>query len=154
MKLSYSYVPNMGSIITQHSKQVINRLSSADTETPPCNCRNKHDCPLEEKFCTKSVIYMASICTPNGKTLSYYDCCETYFKTRYYNHKQSFKTSSKRHQTELSKLVWRLKDEGHIPIIKWSIVCKGKPYSSVHALPTAFGRKTGDLAGRPRPDLE
>ena len=31
---------------------------------------------------------------------------------------------------ELSKLVWRLKDEGHIPVIKWSIVYKAKQYSS------------------------
>ena len=43
---------------------------------------------------------------------------------------KGFKTSSKRHQTELSRLVWRLKDEGHIPVIKWSIVCTAKPYSS------------------------
>ena len=66
----------------------------------------------------------------NGKTMSYYGCCETDFKARYYNHKQSFKTSSKRHQTELSRLVWRLKGEGRIPVIKWSIVCKAEPYSS------------------------
>ena len=65
----------------------------------------------------------------SGKTISYYGCCETDFKARYYSHKQSFKTSSKRHQTELSRLVRRLKDEGHIPVIKWSIVCNAKPYS-------------------------
>ena len=69
-------------------------------------------------------------CTPNGKTMSYYDCsCETDFKARNYNHKQSFKTLPKRHQIEFSKLVWQFKDEGHIPINKWSIVCKVKRYS-------------------------
>ena len=120
----------MGSIIAQHNKQVLSRLSSADIEAPPCNCRNKHDCPLERKYRTKGVIFKASICTPNGKTMSYYGCCETDCKARYYNHKQSFKTSSKRHQAELSRLVWRLKDEGHVPAIKWSIVCKAMPYSS------------------------
>ena len=52
------------------------------------------------------------------------------FKARYYNHKQRFKTLSKRHQTELSRLVWRLKDEGHILVIKWSIVGNAKLYSS------------------------
>ena len=57
VKLSYSCMPNMGSIIAQHNKQVLNRLSSADTETPPCNCRNKRDCPLEGKCRTKCVIY-------------------------------------------------------------------------------------------------
>ena len=33
VKLSYSCMPNMGSIISQLNKQVLNRLSSADTET-------------------------------------------------------------------------------------------------------------------------
>ena len=117
----------MGSIIAQ---QMLNRLSSADTETPPCNYRNKRDCPLEGKCLTKCVIYKASICTPNSKTMSYYGCCETDFKARYYNHKQSFKTLSKRYQTKLSRLVWRLKDECHILVITWSIVCKAKAYSS------------------------
>ena len=96
----------MGSIITPHNKQVLNRLSSADTETSLSNCSNNRDCPLEGKCRTKCVIYKASICTPNDKTMSYYGCCETDFKARYYNHKQSFKTSSKRHQTKLSRLVW------------------------------------------------
>ena len=62
--------------------------------------------------------------------MSYYGCCETDFKARYYNHKQSFKTSSERRQTEFSKLLRRLKDEGRIPVIQWSIVCKAKLYSS------------------------
>ena len=44
VKLNYSCMPNMGSIIAKHFKQVLNRLSSADTEIPPCNCRNKRDC--------------------------------------------------------------------------------------------------------------
>ena len=84
-----------------------------------------------------------------------YCCCETDFKAYYYNYKQSFKILSKRHQTELSKLVWQLKDEGHIPVIKWSIVCKAKPHSSgCKALPTVIDRKTGYLAGRPRYDLK
>ena len=153
----------MGSIIAQHNKQVLNRLSSADTETPLCNCRNKRDCPLEGKCRTKCVIYKASVCTPNGKTISYYGCFKTDFKARYYNHKQSFKTLSKRHQTELSRLVWRLKDEGQIPVIKWSIVCNAKPYSigaiqcqynASRTMPIAFGRKAGYLVGRPRYKVE
>ena len=101
VKLSYSCVLNIRSIITQHNKQMLNLVSSTDTETPPCNCHNKHNCPLEGKCHTKCVIYKTSICTPNSKTMSYYGCCETDFETCYYNHKQSFKTLSKRHQTEL-----------------------------------------------------
>ena len=77
---------------------------------------------------------MFSICLTTGRAFKAlnsvsHGCCETNSKARYYNHTQSFKTSSMTHQTEFSKLVWRLKDEGHIPVIKWSIVCKAKPYS-------------------------
>jgi len=50
------------------------------------------------------------------------------FKARYYNHNQSFKNPFKRNQTELSKLVWNLKDAGHNPAIKWSIASKAKSY--------------------------
>ena len=108
----------MGSIIAQHNKQMFNWLSSADVGTPPFNCLNKRDCPEEGKCHTKCVAYKASICTPNDKTMSYLGCWETDFKPRYYNHKQSFKTSSKRHQAELSKLVWRLGDESRTAVIK------------------------------------
>ena len=54
------------------------------------------------------------------KLIIYYGCCETDFKARYYNHIQSFKSPSKRNQTELSKLVRNLKSAGHSPNIKWS----------------------------------
>ena len=55
--------------------------------------------------------------------------CETDFKARYYNHIQSFKNPSKRNQTELSKLIWNLKDAGHSPAIKWSIACRATAYT-------------------------
>ena len=63
--------------------------------------------------------------------MSYYGGCETDFKALCYNHKRSFKTSSKRNQTELLKLVWRFEDESHhISVIIRSALCKAKPYSS------------------------
>ena len=114
-KFSFTCLPKMRSIIALHKKQLLNRLSSADTDKPLCNCRNKRDCPLKGK-CIKCVIYKALICTPSDKTTAYYNCCETNCKVYYYNHEQSFKTSSKRHQAELSRLVWRHKNEGHIPV--------------------------------------
>ena len=55
--------------------------------------------------------------------------CIYNFKARYYNHIQSFKNPSKRNQTELSKLIWNLKDAGHSPAIKWSIACRATAYT-------------------------
>ena len=121
-------MPNMQSIIAKHNKQIINRLPPDESNALPCNCRCKSSCPLNGKCREKCTIYKASVTTPNNTTMEYYGCCETDFKVRFYNHNQSFKNPSKRNQTELSKLVWSLKDANHNPVIKWSIVCKSKPY--------------------------
>ena len=63
----------------------------------PCNCKNLPDCPLNGKCRTKSIIYKASISAPNSPTQHYFGCCETEFKTRFYNHRD------KANATELSK---------------------------------------------------
>ena len=50
LKLSYSCMPNMKSIISSHNKHI---LSNANTPTPQpdtCNCRKKPDCPLLTYF--------------------------------------------------------------------------------------------------------
>ena len=61
--LSNSWVPNVGNIIAQSNKLVLNRLLSPDTETPLWNNRNKRDCSPEGKCCAKCVNNRASICT-------------------------------------------------------------------------------------------
>ena len=48
--------------------------------------------------------------------------CETTFKTRFSNHKQSFKFENKRNSTELSKVVWKLKDQNKNYSVTWAIV--------------------------------
>ena len=58
----------------------------------------------------------------------YYGCCETQFKARFNNHKQSFKFRRKSNATELSKAYWKAKDAGLDPEINWSIAAKTKPY--------------------------
>ena len=80
-----------------------------------------------EKCCRNSVVYKASLKT--GETDKfYYDSCETSFKLRYNNHNQSFKDSRKINSTELSKAVWKLKQSGLSPEIRWKIVQHATPY--------------------------
>jgi len=86
VKLSYSCLPNMKSIIAVHNEKILNQSTSERSEPLPCNCRNKSTCPLNGKCREKSLIYKASIITPDNKTMSYYGCCEMDFKARYYNH--------------------------------------------------------------------
>ena len=128
VKLSYSCMPNMMSIINNHNKKLLH--PHTNDKDLPCNCKNLHDCPLNEKCRTKSIIYKASISAPNSPTQHYFGCCETEFKTRFYNHRQSFNRRDKANATELSKTLWKYKDKGIKPRITWSIVCKSFAYTS------------------------
>ena len=67
---------------------------------------------------------------PNSLTQHYFGCCETKFKTRFYNHRQSFNHRDKANATELSKTIWKYKDKGIKLRITWSIVCKSFAYTS------------------------
>lgn len=129
LKLSYSCMPNMKSIISSHNKHV---LSNANAQTPQpdtCNCRKKPDCPLEGKCLQTNVIYQATVTTET--TTETYVGLATNFKERYGNHKTSFRHSKRRNETELSKHVWKLQDAKKPFQIKWKILKKCKPYSNI-----------------------
>ena len=57
---------------------------------------------------------------------------ETTFKTRYANHKQSFKHEKYKNQTELSKHIWSLKEQKIKYTISWNILQHAKPYEPGH----------------------
>ena len=50
----------------------------------------------------------------------------TNFKERYRNHKCSLKLSKWRNETELSKYIWKLKEEKKHYNIKWKIIKNAK----------------------------
>ena len=54
---------------------------------------------------------------------------ETTFKTRYANHKQSFKHEKYKNQTELSKHIWSLKEQSIKYTIPWKIMQHAHPYN-------------------------
>merc|ERR1712105_189355 len=60
----------------------------------------------------------------------YIGLTELPFKTRFYNHTQSFKKKKHRHDTELSRYIWQLKKKKKRYSIKWSIVTKARAYSN------------------------
>ena len=127
VKVSYSCLPNMAAIISRHNKTLLDNKFNPTKATPPCNCRNKTSCPLKGKCRESSIIYKATL-TTDSTTKNYYGCSETEFKTRYYNHKQSFTNRKKQYATELSKAFWQATDEGQHPCIKWNIAARTKPY--------------------------
>ena len=70
--------------------------------------------------------------------LFYVESYETYvgftvteFKTRWRNRQMSFKLKSKINDTELSKLLWQLKDEKKDFAISWKILAKAKSYDNL-----------------------
>ena len=131
LKLSYSCMPNMKSIIASHNKKLLSDYNSTPPQQPDkeCNCRNKHECPLERKCLQTNVVYQATITTDT--TTESYVGLATNFKERYRNHKASFRHANKRNETELSKHVWTLKDANKPFNIKWRILRKCKPYSNI-----------------------
>ena len=126
VKLSYSCMPNMSSIITKHNKQLLNNKLNQSCRT--CNCRSKPDCPLDGHCLTPCITYKAILTTPD-ETFSYFGACEGEFKTRYNNHKKSFKNIKYKNETELSKKIWSLKESKIEHNLFWSIASKAFPYS-------------------------
>ena len=115
-------------IISNHNKTVLNGGGAIQQPlVNQCNCKKSASCPMEGNCRQSSIVYKASI-NMNGKTMHYYGLCSTDFKARFYNHKQSFNDPRKRNNTELSKVVWQLKDNGTAPCIQWSVADRAPPY--------------------------
>ena len=122
VKLSYSCMPNLSNIISNHNKKLLNQTSVNNLNSnPTCNCKNKSLCPLNGNCLKKSIVYKATLSTVNNNRY-YYGLCETSFKARFYNHNQSFKNIGKRNSTELSKTIWSLKENNINYNLSWTIV--------------------------------
>ena len=132
VKLSYSCMKNIKTIIDTHNKKLLAIPNQPVDNAPPtriCNCRVRSACPLDGECLTTSIVYQATVTTTN-KTETYIGSTATDFKARLYNHSASFKHSSKRTSTELSKYIWSLKHSNTSYNIKWNIVQRAKACSS------------------------
>ena len=119
IKISYSCTNNMKSIISAHNKQIL-RPSIKESG---CNCRDKNDCPLDNKCKTTRLIYQADVTNNVDNEYKYYlGLTDTTFKERFNNHTMSFRNEFRKTNTELSKYVWLLKENGKVPNITWKIV--------------------------------
>ena len=139
IKLSYSCMTNLKQIIESSNKKKIRQSEDnhddntrkKDGKTKSnCNCRKSDQCPLQNNCQINNIIYQATVTEEDTqKTETYIGMTETPFKTRYANHKQSFNHEKYRHQTELSKHVWRLKEKNTKYKITWKVIQKAKSYS-------------------------
>ena len=131
LKLSYSCMPNIKSIISSQNKAVLSNFYQSQTQTndKECKCRKKDQCPLDGKCPTQNVVYQATV-TTQASSDSYVGLA-TNFKERYRNHTASFRHKSKRNETELSKHIWTLNNNNKPFTIKWRVLKQCKPYNSI-----------------------
>ena len=91
LKLSYSCMSSMSSVIKQHNYRV---LSTAENIDRLCNCKNKENCPLHGKCLQTCIVYKADVITKDSHI--HYGASDGEFKSRYNNHTNSFR---QRHQS-------------------------------------------------------
>ncbi len=125
VRVSYSCNENMRTFISRHNKKILkdqDRQSEANASRD-CNCRQNRQCPIQGKCLHANVVYKADITTTdNNDTKSYIGVTSNDFKTRYRNHCKSINNNKYRNETELSKYIWKLKENGRNYTIKWGII--------------------------------
>ena len=131
LKVSYSCMPNMATIIKSHNSAIVRRRTSAEKEQTgkKCNCRVKADCPLNGECLTTSVVYRATV-KSRGEEKEYTGLTALTFKQRFYAHQHSIRHRENRHSTTLSNHVWSLKDRDRRFTIKWTVLRKAAAYQN------------------------
>ena len=130
VKLSYSCMENVQSIISTHNKKILATHPTSNTERS-CNCpqKSKPTCPMSGHCLTKNIIYKASVIPNSSPPKQYIGLASTTFKERLGNHTASFKNEHLSSSTELSKFIWSLKQKAEQFKLKWSIIQKATPYN-------------------------
>ena len=91
VKVSYSCMGNISSIISSHNKNILNPVSNTEYG---CNCRSKESCPLQNKCLTPKIVYRADVKNlTNDEKRFYLGVAETPFKERIGTHTRDFKDS-------------------------------------------------------------
>ena len=130
LKLSYSCMGNIKTIISNHNKAEINKATRTNDQKKNCNCRKPNLCPMDGNCNAENVIYQAEVTTSTTKE-TYIGLCDTTFKLRYRNHMCSFRNERYKHATALSKHIWSLKDQKIAYQIKWRKIKQARSYSNV-----------------------
>jgi len=131
IKVSYSCMRNIKSIINAHNKKVLCPPSNEQENISTCNCSNKTSCPMNQNCLASNIVYEATITSDmdNYQETKYIGLCETTFKKRYANHKQSFTSVKYKNSTSLSTELWRIKELNGHPTITWKILRKTNSYT-------------------------
>ena len=116
---------NMTNLNKQHNAR--SWKNKEHTEKRSCNFEVKDNCPLDRKCLCKCIVYQTNVIT-NNECKEYFETVEGKFKSHYNNHTMSFRHKKHVNDTELSKYLWKLKEENIDYNLQWSI----KGYASLY----------------------
>ena len=130
VKVIYSCMPNMTTIIERHNTRMCGTKWDGGNRPKRCNCCIPEQCQLDRWCLTNKIVYKATVDTNRSHTPRVYiGSTETSFKQRYVNHLMSFGKERYENQTELSKYIWSLKRDGNNFRVRWEILRKAPAYS-------------------------
>ena len=90
-----------------------------------CNCRDREQCPLDNKCLNNNIVYEAEITShPDEVSKDYRGLCSTTFKARLAVHKQHINHRQHMKKCELAKHAWQLKDTNKTFSICWRVLKK------------------------------
>ena len=119
----------MGAKISQHNAKLLRE----PPEKKGCNCQVPADCPMPGRCQTDNVIYRGSA-TTNNSVETYVGLTADPFKDRWGNHKQDFKNPTRKNATTLSGHIWKMKEEGKNPVVKFEIIGRATPFSPISGI--------------------
>ena len=143
IKVSYKTTSNMASVINTHNRRVLSSNKQVEGVRKGCNCRTGvANCPFNGSCLDKGMIYKAEV-TSSWGSKHYYGQTSRTFKERYNNHQYDMRHHNQASSTTLSTYIWKIKDTGEEPMIKWSKVSSSQPYTlGMRSCPLCNAEKT------------
>ena len=132
LKISYSSTKNIFQIINNHNKEIIKEFqdrtnnNNNNSKQNECNCKTRNNCPMNGLCNLNKEVYQGII-YPKENIMdrkTYIGISSRKWKIRYANHKYPFTHKHLKHQTALSKQLWRFQNKGITPEIQWSMLKK------------------------------
>ena len=128
LKVSYSCMRNIKSIVSAHNRKVLTEESQENERK--CNCPRNTTCPLDGNCLSRNTMYSGKVTSdlPDYGATEYVGISKPEWKKRFGNHTLSF-NNREYANCEIAKEVWRIKDQGGTFTIDWSILGHAPPYN-------------------------
>ena len=134
VKVGYRTTPNMKQIVTGHNTHILskNKQEQEQTDKKTCSCpkAKKSTCILGGNCILEGIVYQATVRESDTNNIeTYIGLTADPFKARYNNHTKSFRNRIYINDSELTKHIWKLKDQNKSYTITWKIIDRGKPFN-------------------------